>query len=100
MEMRRFMQQRMILMTGRHLLTVLFLSLTLIMASACGGNKQNKQPENNKTGTTTVNNENTPGSSGDTNGSAPDITGEQVIDQQEVELPDAAFLSTYPGVLH
>ena len=94
------MQQRMILLTGRHLLTVLFLSLTLIMASACGGNKQNKQPENNKTGTTTVNNENTPGSSGDTNGSAPDITGEQVIDQQEVELPDAAFLSTYPGVLH
>ena len=91
------MQQRMILMTGRHLLAVLFISLTLIMASACGGNKQNKQPENNKTGTTAVNNEKTPEPSGETYGSAPE--SEQVIDQQEVELPDAAFLSTYPGVL-
>lgn len=93
------MQQRMIGMTGRQLLTVLFLSLTLITVSACGGKQQEQQPPKDKTGTTTVSSEKTPEPSGGTSGSDPDATGTQVLDQEEVQLPDAAFLSTYPGVL-
>lgn len=85
-------------MTGRQLLTALALSLTLVVFSACGGNQQGKLPEENP-GTTAVNSENVPSPSGGTNGNTIANAGEQVINQQVVELPDAAFLSAYPGVL-
>mgnify|MGYP000844146059 FL=1 len=85
-------------MTGRQLLVVLFLILTLVTASACGSTQQEKQPGKDKAGSTVVNNEKVPEPSGGNVRTAP--SGEQVIDQQEAELPDAAFLSAYPGVLH
>lgn len=85
-------------MTGKQILTVFALILTLVTFSACGG-KQSGQQSEDKTGSTTVNSEQAPAPSGNLNGYASSDTGERVIDQQEVELPDAAFLSAYPGVL-
>ncbi|HOP72119.1 MAG TPA: hypothetical protein PLO77_02575 [Thermoclostridium caenicola] len=86
-------------MTGRQLLTVFALSLSMILFSACVGKQQDKQSED-RPGTTTVNSEKAPSPAGGASGIAAAGAGEQVIDQQEAELPDAAFLSAYPGVLH
>ena len=84
-------------MTARQLLVVFFLILTLVTASACGEGQQEKQPDKEKAGTATVSNEKVQEPPGGDMGLAP--TGEQVFGQQEAELPDAAFLSAYPGVL-
>jgi len=86
-------------MTGRQLLAVLALVLTMTAASACGAVQQQKQPDKEKAGAAVVNNEKVQEPSGGNIGPAPPKTGEQVIGQQEAELPDAAFLSAYPGVL-
>lgn len=82
-------------MIKRRLLATLFLTLTLVSATACGRNEE--QPDKEKAGTAEVTYA-TSGPAGN-RGILSANTADQVIDQQEEELPDAEFLSAYPGVL-
>lgn len=85
-------------MICRQLLMVLFFSLTLVTFSACGGKNKDQQSGLDRSNTV-VNSEKATEPSGVTGTSMPPENGEKVIDQKEAELPDTAFLSSYPGVL-
>ena len=86
-------------MSGRRILAVLTLSLTVMTVSACGGSSKNRQDtvQNNSP----VNDTEDTQASQEPAGKNPTVstdTETQVIDQVNEILPDAAFLSTYPGV--
>ena len=87
-------------MNGKRFLILVFLILTLIMISACGKDSDTQSSGlSNKAGTGTENvTKNL--EPGNTNTSAVGASPEEVlIDQENEVLPDASFLSSYPGVL-
>ena len=87
-------------MLRRKLLAVLFLCLMLVTVSACGAGTKGREnhPDTENTGTTEVDNE-TPGPTGADAKPAQALSGGHVNSRDGEELPDADFLSAYPGVL-
>lgn len=87
-------------MNFRRLLVIICLCLAASMVSACGGNGENRAPGGNvvstQTGKETVQPaQETP----KTQPSATPTAQPQIVEQTNETLPDASFLSTWPGVL-